>query len=564
MNWGPLTREEQQEFQKLLVKMKEVSTVEPASKRLQEQEVSVFASHRIVSWRSTDFLHRKDPCPLPTRARGLFTSAENGEERIVARGYDKFFKIDEVRRTEWTWIESNTHGPFEMTVKEDGCLILAGSLNQGRELLITSKHSVDVPHSKVARRWMEKHLSQMGKTIEDLAGFLHKINATAVFELCDEEFEEQVLEYPERARGLYLHGINRNSVKLNTWPSTEVTKVAEHFGFHKVQWFIMNTIEEGREFADKVHKDQMLDGRAIEGFVVRCKLNESNELYMFKIKYDMPYLMFHEWRNVTYKILARERFLTTFPMTRYYASWFKQNLDRFSGINSQKGLFSARREFIEHYKSTGGSEAELFKQIPNKSKVLLILVTPIDYVKTTLLQALSHLFGFGHVKDSDIKESQQTEFYTRISNMFNSYDFVIMEGSRSISKLQETLIADVKSNIRNCQVVTLYWACENITELRLSTSIANLDDQVYNLLTSKCTATFPKIAGNTGPFELLDLESRTNSLIENFIELNPLEDIAPNLQIIASELCRMFPGKLEQPSDIEIIQALESVRQAAQ
>ncbi|KAJ1747117.1 trna ligase [Coemansia sp. RSA 1821] len=390
MKWGPLTREEQQEFQKLLVKMKQFSTAMPASKRLQEQEVSMFAGHQIVSWK---------------------------KERIVARGYDKFFTIDEVRRTEWAWIERNTHGPFEMTVKEDGCLILAGSLDQGKELLITSKHSVDVPHSKVARRWMERHLSQVGKTIEELARFLHSINATAVFELCDEEFEEQVLEYPERARGLYLHGINRNSVKLNIWSSTEVTKVAELFGFHKVERFIMNTIGEGREFADKVHKDQMLDGRAIEGFVVRCKLNESNEPYMFKIKYDMPYFMFHEWRH---------------------------NLERFTGIDSQKGIFSARRQFIEFYKSTGGNEAELFQQKPVKAKVLLILATFPDVVKTTLLQALSNLFGFGLVKNSKT-ETHQVGIYTTIASMFDNYDFVIAEEHTSFPVLSETLTADVKS-----------------------------------------------------------------------------------------------------------------------
>ncbi|KAJ1869167.1 trna ligase [Coemansia sp. RSA 990] len=538
MKWGPLTREEQQEFQKLLVKMKQFSTAMPASKRLQEQEVSMFAGHQIVSWKSTDYLHRKDPCPLPTRARGLFTSCENGEERIVARGYDKFFTIDEVRRTEWAWIERNTHGPFEMTVKEDGCLILAGSLDQGKELLITSKHSVDVPHSKVARRWMERHLSQVGKTIEELARFLHSINATAVFELCDEEFEEQVLEYPERARGLYLHGINRNSVKLNIWSSTEVTKVAELFGFHKVERFIMNTIGEGREFADKVHKDQMLDGRAIEGFVVRCKLNESNEPYMFKIKYDMPYFMFHEWRHVTYKILSKERYLTRFPMTKLYAAWFKQNLERFTGIDSQKGIFSARRQFIEFYKSTGGNEAELFQQKPVKAKVLLILATFPDVVKTTLLQALSNLFGFGLVKNSKT-ETHQVGIYTTIASMFDNYDFVIAEEHTSFPVLSETLTADVKSIVRN----------------------SSLDDQVCKLLTAKCTAKFPKMT-ETECFEL-DAESRSNNLIETLIELNPVEDTIPNLQTVVSELCKMFPDKLETP-DIELNQTLESVRQTAQ
>lgn len=36
---------------------------------------------------------------FPTLARGLFTEELEGQERIVARGYDKFFNTDE---TAWT------------------------------------------------------------------------------------------------------------------------------------------------------------------------------------------------------------------------------------------------------------------------------------------------------------------------------------------------------------------------------------------------------------------------------------------------------------------------------
>ena len=62
----------------------------------------------LMSWKMSDFAYQREPCPFPTRARGLFTerivksgsTSQDAEEyRIIARGYDKFFNINEVS---WT------------------------------------------------------------------------------------------------------------------------------------------------------------------------------------------------------------------------------------------------------------------------------------------------------------------------------------------------------------------------------------------------------------------------------------------------------------------------------
>lgn len=62
----------------------------------------------LTSWKMADYAYKREPCPFPTRARGLFTEKvadekdEQPEEyRIVARGYDKFFNIGEVS---WTHV----------------------------------------------------------------------------------------------------------------------------------------------------------------------------------------------------------------------------------------------------------------------------------------------------------------------------------------------------------------------------------------------------------------------------------------------------------------------------
>ncbi|KAJ1793269.1 trna ligase [Coemansia sp. RSA 2167] len=489
VKWGPLTRKEQASFEQLLLQLNEHAA---PSKKVVGKTVSEFAGREVTSWKSTDYLYKKEPCPLPSQARGLFTCTEDGEVRIAARGYNKFFNINEVPKTNWSWIEDNTHGPYEMTVKEDGCFIMASGLDGGKTLLVTSKHAVVVPHAQMGRQWMEQHLSKAGKTSIEFATFLHERNATAVFELCDDAFEEHILEYPERARGLYLHGINRNSVELDTWASTEVAKVAEYFGFKVVQRFEFNSAPEGRELADSVRKDEMLEGRIIEGFVMRCKLNGTDEPYMFKIKYDIPYLMFREWRVVTNCILSNKPFRTSYPLTKNYAAWVKQQIRTnpadFASFRNQKGHFDVRKRFFEFYKQHGASEEEFYNQI------------------------------------SQISGAIQTELV-------------------------------------NCQIVALYWAHDkSMMQSILDKNVERVTarGEAHQVFNPNNLPEFHHIMnGYIRAFAPLDLESESDKLINDVIELDSLADSAANLQVAVEALCKMFPDTLKLPSESEVNEALK-------
>ncbi|KAJ2851317.1 trna ligase [Coemansia brasiliensis] len=566
-SWGPLTEKEQYEFRQLMGEMHKLASVKPASKRIVRHTAHEFAGREIISWKCTEYLYKKEPCPLPTKARGLFTLGEDSEEKIVARGYDKFFNINEVSKTKWAWIEANTHGPYELTVKENGCIILASSLDDGKTLLVTSKHAVNVPHAEVGRKWMERHLSQAGKTTEDLAAFLHENNATAVFELCDDDFEEHILEYTGRMRGLYLHGINRNAVELDTWPSADVTRVAQEYGFHITKYFNFDNVQEGHKFADKVREEHVLDGRAIEGFVVRCQINGTDMPFMFKIKYDEPYLMFREWREVTNRILAEKPYRTSYPLSKHYVAWVKRqlksNVHDFAEFGKQKGIIGARKRFLEYYKQTGGSEAEIYSQMSGETKVLLVPVATIGCGKTTVSLALSRLFGFGHVQNDNItvKKNPRGAFHNAILKQFDHHDFVIADRNNHLWVLRETLTSTVRSEIVNCRIVALYWTHENASAEDILAH--NIDRVVsrgesHQSLTPGRAPDFRKIMRNfVTSFTPLDLETPSDSLIEDVIELDPLADSATNLKTAIDALCNMFPDMLKRPSEKEVEQALE-------
>lgn len=65
---------------------------------------STSAPRRITSWKMTEHMYFQSNNNFPTLARGLFTEEVDGEERIVARGYDKFFNTDEVA---WSYVSAH-------------------------------------------------------------------------------------------------------------------------------------------------------------------------------------------------------------------------------------------------------------------------------------------------------------------------------------------------------------------------------------------------------------------------------------------------------------------------
>ena len=124
---------------------------------------------------------------LPINARGLFMRQDNS--KIVVRGYDKFFNVNEVESTTWEYLERETIGPYELTVKENGCIIYVTSVEG--HILVTSKHAFGPrddsngskpSHSEKGAEWLDVHLKGVS-TRQDLSDFLERHDVTAVFEV---------------------------------------------------------------------------------------------------------------------------------------------------------------------------------------------------------------------------------------------------------------------------------------------------------------------------------------------------------------------------------------------
>ena len=89
---------------KLSKLLKHTDHIVPSSATSRQDERG--KEYRLTSWKMQDYMYKRDPCPYPTRARGLFTL---GKERIVARAYDKFFNVGEVS---WTKVILHVYTGF--------------------------------------------------------------------------------------------------------------------------------------------------------------------------------------------------------------------------------------------------------------------------------------------------------------------------------------------------------------------------------------------------------------------------------------------------------------------
>ena len=212
----------------------------------------------------------------------------------------------------------------------------------------------------------------------------------------------------------------------------------------------------------------------VEGFVVRGKKRggEKGEAFFWKVKYDEPYLMYREWRELTRKCLAVYPNLDGVDPkkiknseSRLYLWWVKKEMerdfDKFESWKHGKGMIRTREEFIKWEKTTEGTKArrelgeivELDEEEKRNRKFDKTIIVPVAVQgcgqsptptlflsllsltrtlpcvgKTALGLELQHLFGFGHVQSDDFLVKKPTpHFIKKIKDLLKDRDVVFAD-----------------------------------------------------------------------------------------------------------------------------------------
>src|SRR6266496_580479 len=116
----------------------------------------------------------------------------------------------------------------------------------------------------------------------------------------------------------------------------------------------------------KSKKKGLLDDRPIEGFVIRTKTGPTEQDFFFKIKYDEPYLMYREWREITKAILNKRKPRATYALSQQYLTWVTEKIKThpklFEGFKQNQGIFLVREMFLEYLNNKG--DVQTFAKLP--------------------------------------------------------------------------------------------------------------------------------------------------------------------------------------------------------
>lgn len=548
-------------------------------------DVSNSADGIIVdSWRFQDWDYKKRD--LPTYARGLFTTrSRKGVPEIAVRGYDKFFNVGEVHETQWNNIMKQTAPPYELTLKENGCIIFVSGLEDDT-LLVCSKHStgdrtdIDVSHASAGERSLERQLQAIGRTKQDLARELRQRNITAVAELCDDAFEEHILAYGPEKAGLYLHGLNLNVPEFMTYPSTHVQQFADDWGFKKVGLITMESIDEVKKFLEEVAETGAHEGRDVEGFVIRCKRSYNPDKapfqdWFFKFKFEEPYLMYRQWRECTKALISGKppRYKKHAKITEEYLLYARKRLAADPKLgklyNQNHGIIALRDDFLA-FKNLKGSDAAAFEEIygnGGKSEVtrdiILVPIATIGCGKTTIGLALTKLFNFGHVQNDNITGSKRPPRFTKmVLDQLEDHVAVFADRNNAQKHERKQILTDVKMQHHNARLVALNFVhgdIERIREVTRERVLARGDNHQTIQAASDQGKVVGIMEGFLNRFEECDPERAPDDGFDSIIDLDPTSSSRENLGVVVKELRRLYPNLVEAvPTSEELDAAIQA------
>ncbi|ORZ34842.1 RNA ligase-domain-containing protein [Catenaria anguillulae PL171] len=375
--------------------------------------------------------------PCLRRLQAVPRNNEAAEYEVVIRGYDKFFNIGEVPATNLKHLQAKSTGPYFATVKENGCIIYISAADADR-VYVASKHSLTSPHAVKGAEWLDTHLERVGKSAP----------SHGVFELADDQFEEHVLAYPPELSGLWLHGLNYNTIEFRPVEMKACEAVAKAFGFHMVGSIKFDSFDDMLNHARthvRIPGHSPTDPpRDIEGWVLRYTKPDGHT-GMTKYKYQQPYLLYREWRELTRTLLTKGDQMTLQPrhfLSHGYLAWVKQAVKQrpelFSEFKNQRGIIAGR--------------------------TVIVPVACVGVGKTTVGATLHSMFPnhIAHVQNDNIANKRPTPdgrrpFDLQVVNALASRPVVYADRNNHMRELRDGLVDAVRETYPDATIVFAVW-----------------------------------------------------------------------------------------------------------
>lgn len=267
------------------------------------------------------------------KARGLFVDTE--KDKVVARGYEKFFNVNERKETELEHLMVKFKDKIICYKKENGFLGILSYVNN--ELFFASKSTNEGDFAQYFKNIYDK--SNINKL--ELENYLKNNDVSLTFEVIDVENDPHIIEYNESK--LVLLDIIHNDYEFKREPYEKVQELSKLINcecksiyaefnnvrdFHK--WYLENTNE------DDMSKED------IEGVVIECSR------IMTKLKF--PYYNFWKYmRRIKEQVLHKSNVKLSGlynALANYFYAWVKKQDEE----TLKKDIITLRKMFYEENK----------------------------------------------------------------------------------------------------------------------------------------------------------------------------------------------------------------------
>lgn len=274
--------------------------------------------------------YKKNWNELTCKARGLFVDTE--KDKVIARGYEKFFNINERRETELEHLMVKFKDKITCYKKENGFLGILSYVSN--ELFFASKSTNEGEFAQYFKNIYDK--SNINKL--ELEKYLKNNDVSLTFEVIDVENDPHIIEYDKSK--IILLDIIHNDYEFKKEPYEKIQELSKLINcecksiyvefdnvrdFHK--WYLENTNE------DDMSKED------IEGVVI-----ESSGI-MTKLKF--PYYNFWKYmRRIKEQVLHKSsvKLSSLYNATsNYFYSWLKKQ----SEDTLKKDIITLRKMFFE-------------------------------------------------------------------------------------------------------------------------------------------------------------------------------------------------------------------------
>lgn len=218
-------------------------------------------------------------------ARGLYINMN--ELSVIARGFNKFFNINERPETRFEMLQHILQFPVTCYVKENGYLGLVSYNKETDDLFITTKSDPEGDYSIWLREMVyDKMTPNAINTMKDIC---RNENVTFVFECVDIKRDPHIIEYNENK--LFLLDIIKNDIEFIHYDYNQLVNIATKLELDvKTRACELTDWQEFCDWYETVNQDDYeFEGRKIEGFVI-----EDIAGYMVKLK--LPFYKY--WKNL--------------------------------------------------------------------------------------------------------------------------------------------------------------------------------------------------------------------------------------------------------------------------